>query len=165
MKTLIVAALFFSLSAQAEVIKMLSLQTDADTTQTGTVSIEVAADTTFLNVSYGIDQDPTSTKNISVADLNKSYVTIVKKGPVAALELAAKSASKNDMMVSVRYLYKFSIFGSDRRVKKLHMYYVAPTNLYETRDPDTNKVVTNAFAYVRYDSSGDAAGIDRIETW
>lgn len=166
MKTLILSlALLFSFSAQADVIKMLSLQTDADTTQTGTVSIHTLADTTFTDVEYGIDQDPNSNKMISIADLNKSYQTIVKKGPVAALELAAKSSSKNDMIVSVRYLYKFSIFGSDRRVKKLQMYYVAPTNLYETRDVDTGKVVTNAYAYVRYDGNGDPAGIDRIETW
>lgn len=165
MKTLILATLLLAFGAQADTVKMLTLQTDGDTTKTGEMFIETLADTTFDNVVYGIIGDTEGPKSIKVDKLNKSKVSIFKKGPVAVLELSAKSATKNDMILSVHYLYKFSIFGSDRRVKNLRMYYVSPSNQYETVDPTTNKVITNAFAYVRYDNNGDVAGIDRIETW
>lgn len=141
---------------------MLNVQTDADP-RTAIISIDALADTTIDKIVYTIAPDPA--KAFSVVDLNKSKATIIKKGPVAVLEISAKSVSKNNLVLSVIYLYKYSIFGSDRRTKKLQMYYVTPTDLYETRDLDTNKVVLNAYAYVRYDSGGNAAGIDRIETW
>ncbi len=165
MKALLLTIALLTFQAQAQDLKMLTIQTDVDTTQTGIMHLRVLSDTTFTHVVYGLENDSEAPKAIAVDKLNKSKVSILKKGPVAVVELSAKSTTNNDMILSVHYLYKYSIFGSDRRVKKVQMYYLSPANMYETRDMDTQKVITNAYAYARYDSSGDPAGIERIETW
>lgn len=165
MKSLILAVALLAFQAKAQDIQMLTIKTDVDTTQTGLMQLRVLPDTTFTHVVYGLENDTEPAKEITFDKLNKGKVAILKKGPIAVVELSAKSLAKNDAVISVHYLYKYSVFGSDRRVKQVQMYFLSPANLYETRDMDTQKVITNAFAYARYDANGDAAGIERIETW
>ena len=68
------------------------------------------------------------------------------------------------MYFNITYLYKYALTGSDRRLKQLKMSYVAPTDLYETMDMDTQQIVTNALFVARMDG-GKQKGIDHIETW
>lgn len=162
MRKIILIGMLYSFQAFAGNIEMVRIQTDADSSQSAVMSIETLADSTIKNISYDLNQN--GGKVFSVENLNKSKATIFKKGPVAILEIFTKSISNNNIILMVRYLYNFSIFGSDRRVKQLQMHYVAPSNSYETVDMDTQKVIRNAYAYVRY-VKGEAKGIDRIETW
>ena len=161
MKSLLFLTMLFSLRAYAEEIKMLTVQSDFDTNRTAEMLIQTQNNQSITNILYHLGDEQ---KIFSIEDLNKSKKAIIKKGPVAILEISTESKSATDLILSIRYLYNFSFFGSDRRTKKLQMHYVAPSNTYETIDLDTEKAVRNAFAYVRYDN-GQAKGIDRIETW
>ncbi len=162
MKSVLILTMLFSLRSWADNIEMIKIQTDADTNAVAVMSIETLADKTIQNISYNIEG--AEEKSYSVEKLKDSRASLFKNGPVSILDISTESISKTDIILTVRYLYNFSFFGSDRRVKKLQMRYVAPDNTFETIDIDTQKVVRNAFAYVRY-VKGVAKGIERIETW
>lgn len=163
MKALVLISLLFAFQAMAEDVEMMKIKSDIDTSQSATVSIQTLGDQAIKSISYEADSQPE--KVYPVEKLNKSRVTLIKHGPVAVLEMSTQAVSPRNIILSVRYLRKFSLLGSERQIKKLQMYYLAPSNHYETRDLDTQKVVRNAYAYVRYDKEGKAQGIDRIETW
>ncbi len=162
MKLLILAALLFSLPTLAADFKMLDIKSNVDGDLTATLVIQVNTDSTIENVVYNSPTKPTQTW--SVADLNNDKVTIIKKTGVAVVEISAETLTNNSMYFNITYLYKYALTGSDRRLKQLKMSYVAPTDLYETMDMDTQQIVTNALFVARMDG-GKQKGIDHIETW
>ena len=162
MKVIILGALLFSLQSLAADFKMLDIQSDTDGDLTANLVIQVKADTTIKNVVYNNPTKPT--ESWSVEDLNKDKVTIIKRSGVAVVEISAETLNKSSMYFNITYLYKYNLFGSDRRVKKLKMFYVAPANLYQTMDMDTKQIVTNALFISRMEN-GKQKGIDRIDTW
>lgn len=141
---------------------MLTVQSDFDKNITADLLIQTQESQAIQNILYNLGDEQ---KIFSVEELNQSKKAIIKKGPVAILEISTEAQAANDIILSIRYLYNFSFFGSDRKTKQLQIRYVAPSNSFETIDLDTQKTVNNAFAYVRYGSDGQVKGIDRIETW
>ena len=162
MKSLLLVALLFALPALAADIKMLDIKSDVDGDLTANIAIQVKADTTIQNVVYNNPTKPTEIW--SVSDLNNDKVTIVKKSGVAVVEVSAETITKNSFFFNIHFLYKYGLFGSDRRLKQLKFYYVAPSNLYQVMDVDTKKVITNALFVARMDG-GKQKGVDHIETW
>ena len=162
MKSLLVVALFFALPVLAADIKMLDIKSDVDGDLTANISIQVKTDTTIQNVVYNNPTKPTEVW--SVSELNKDKASIVKKSGVAVVELSAETITKNSFFLNIHFLYKYGLFGSDRRVKQLKMFYVAPSNIYQTMDMDTKKIVTNALVVARMEGSKQK-GVERIDTW
>lgn len=162
MKSLLVVALFFALPVLAADIKMLDIKSDVDGDLTANISIQVKTDTTIQNVVYVNPTKPTEVW--SVSELNKDKASIVKKSGVAVVELSAETITKNSFFLNIHFLYKYGLFGSDRRVKQLKMFYVAPSNIYQTMDMDTKKIVTNALVVARMEGSKQK-GVERIDTW
>ncbi len=162
MKTFLLAALLFSLPALAADIKMLEIKSNVDGDLTASISIQVKTDTTIQNVVYINPTKPTEVW--SVSDLNKEKASIVKKSGVAVVELSTEPITKNSFILNIHFLYKYGLFGSDRRVKQLKMFYVAPSNIYQAMDMDTKKIVTNILVIARMDG-GKQKGVERIDTW
>ncbi|MBC7752990.1 MAG: hypothetical protein H7Z71_02050 [Moraxellaceae bacterium] len=162
MKTLLLAALLFSLPTLAADIKMLEIKSDVDGNQTATILIQALTDSTIQNVVYSNPIKPTQTWTVS--SLNQNKVVIIEKKGVAVVEISAKTLTKNSFLFNINFLYKYGIFGSDRRLKQLKMFYVAPSNLYQTMDVDTNKIITNAIFIARMEGDKQK-GIERIDTY
>ncbi len=162
MKTLLLAALLFSLPTLAADIKMLEIKSDVDGNQTATILIQALTDSTIQNVVYSNPIKPTQTW--TVASLNQNKVVIIEKKGVAVVEISAKTLTKNSFLFNINFLYKYGIFGSDRRLKQLKMFYVAPSNLYQTMDVDTKKIITNAIFIARMEGDKQK-GIERIDTY
>ena len=162
MKSLLVVALFFALPVLAADIKMLDIKSDVDGDLTANILIQTKADTTIQNVVYNNPTKPTEVW--SVSDLNKTKISIVKKSGVAVVELSAETITKNSFVLNIHFLYKYGVFGSDRRVKQLKMFYVAPSNIYQTMDMDTKKIITKVLFVTRVED-GKEKGVDHIETW
>lgn len=162
MKSLFVVALLFSIPIYAADFKMLDIKSDVDGDLSANIMIQVKADTTIQNIVYNNPTKPTEVW--SVATLNKEKASIVKKSGVAVVELSAETITKNSFFLNIHFLYKYGLFGSDRRVKQLKMFYVAPSNIYQTMDMDTKKIVTKALVVARMDG-GKQKGVDRIDTW
>lgn len=151
----------FSLNLFATEIPMIDVVAEAQPNSTGYIDLAVANDSTFLGLAFKAENE---VENVTIQDLNKKKSTIIKQGPVDIISVSAKSSSSNSMLLSIHYLYQFKLINSIYKVKQLKMYYVSPTNLYETVDVDTNKVVTHAYGYSHF-VNGDVKGISRIETW
>lgn len=162
MKTLLLAALLFSLPVVAADIKMLDIKSDVDGNQTATISIQALSDTTIQNVVYSNPMKPTQVW--AMTSLNQNKVVIVEKKGVAVIEISAQTLSKNSFLFNIYFLYKYGLFGSDRRLKQLKMFYVAPSNLYQTMDVDTKKIITNAVFVARMEGDKQK-GIERIDTY
>ncbi|MBC7458154.1 MAG: hypothetical protein H7235_07745 [Bdellovibrionaceae bacterium] len=162
MKSLLVLALFFVLPVLAADIKMLDIKSDVDGDLAAEILIQTKADTTIQNVIY---KNPTKPTEVwAMTDLNNDKVTIVKKSGVAVVEISAETITKNSFLFNIHFLYKYGLFGSDRRLKQLKMFYIAPSNLYQTMDMDTKKIITNALFVARMEG-GKQKGVDRIDTW
>ena len=162
MKTLLLTALLFSLPVVAADIKMLDIKSDVDGNQTATISIQALSDTTIQNMVYNNPIKPTQVW--AMASLNQNKVVIVEKKGVAVIEVSAQTLTKNSFLFNIYFLYKYGLFGSDRRLKQLKMFYVAPSNLYQTMDVDTKKIITNAVFVARMEGDKQK-GIERIDTY
>lgn len=155
----------FLISAKAfalQSVPMIDVVAEAEPSSVGYINLNVQDDSTFdsLNFTDKVKEN----KTISIADLNKKKVAILSKGPVNIVSVSAKSLTNNSMLVNVHYLNEYKLIGSKYKIKQVKVYYVAPSNLYETMDVDTNKVITHAYAYSNI-IGGQIRGISRIETW
>ena len=162
MKSLLLAALLFSLPTLAADIKMLEIKSDVDGNQTAIISIQASTDSTIQNVVYSNPLKPTQTWTVSF--LNQNKVVIIEKKGVAVVEISAQTLTTNSFLFNINYLYKYGLFGSDRRLKQLKMFYLAPSNLYQTMDVDTKKIITNAVFIARMEGDKQK-GIERIDTY
>lgn len=164
MKQILLAIIYLiTTSAYALDVPMMEVQSDIDGDEVAHIALQVSASTRIESVLYQ-NYPNTPYRNFSIEDLNKDKETIVKKGPAKIVEIATETISKNSIYFFIHYIHEYKLVGSDKRVKTLKMYYVSPTNLWETQDTDTKKVVTKAFFYVN-EVNGKQKGIDRIETW
>ncbi len=162
MKSFLLATLLFSIPALSADIKMLEVTSDEPSAVVSIIAIQVQPDFTIENVVY---KNPTKPIEVwTVADLNKNKVTLLQKNGISIVEISAQTMKKDDIVFNITYLYKYGLFGSDRRVKQLRMHYVAPSNLFETVDMDTQKVVTHAVFVARIEG-GKQKGVDHIDTY
>lgn len=157
------ASLFVSATVFATDVHMLNVQSESEGDKVAEISLQVNANNEIINLTY-LPEPTKPLQVISLDDLNADKVTLIKQGPVKVVNLYANSHSKKSFTLTIDYMYEHKLFKPERREKNLEMYYVAPTNLFETFDPDTKKVITNAYLYVHY-VNGKAKGIDHIETW
>lgn len=162
MKAFVLGVLLFSLPVLAADIKMLDIQSDVDGDMQANITIQIQDDSTIETIVYINPTKPT--ESWTVDQLNQDKATLVKKSGVAVIQISAESESNNSLIFNIHYLYKYNVFGSDRRVKQLRFHYVAPTNLYEAIDMDTQKVITHARVVARMDGAKQK-GVDRIDTW
>ncbi len=164
LKKIILPLVFlFSLSAFAENVHMMDINSDVENDETAKIDLQVSTKKVIESVLY--QNYPNSPfQNFPLEKLNKDQEAIVKKGPAKIVQISTESINDSSINFIIEYIYEYKVFGSDKRKKKLKMYYVAPTNLWETMDTDTKKVVTKAFFYVNI-IKGKQVGINRIETW
>lgn len=128
----------------------------------GRISLDVDdKNSNFLNLFF---KDGVEEQTVSIAELNKKKIAIVKKGPVDVVSVSAKSSTSYSMILNVHYLYHFKLFGSIYKIKQFKMHYLSPSNTYETVDVDTNKVIKHAYAYTHF-VNGEVKGVSHIETW
>lgn len=161
MKALLLSLItLITLSAQAESIPMLDVKSESEPAETGYMNLNVE-NTNFVSLNF---TDVKANRDILITTLNQQKVKLIFKGPIDIVLVSAQSLSANSMILNVHYLYEHKLINSIYKVKKLKMYYVAPSNLYETMDMDTQKVVRHAYAYTRF-INGQQKGIERIETW
>lgn len=162
-KIILAAALLFNISAFAENVHMMEINSDVEGDETAKIALQVSAKKVIESVLY--QNYPSSPyQNFPLEKLNKDSEAIVKKGPAKIVQISTESISATSIKFFIQYIYEYKVFGSDKRVKELKMYYVAPTNLWETMDTETKKIVTKAFFYVNV-IKGKQVGINRIETW
>lgn len=159
---IIVLVSLFSLNLFAAEIQMMDVVAEEQPGTVGRISLDVDNNNSnFLNLFF---RDGVEDKTASIAALNKKKIAIVEKGPVDVVSVSAKSSTSHSMILNVHYLYHFKLFGSIYKIKQFKMYYLSPSNTYETVDVDTNKVITHAYAYTNY-VNGEVKGVSRIETW
>ena len=164
MKKLILATvLLLNISAFAENVHMMDVNSDVEGDETAKIALQVNAQKVIGSVLYQ-NYPNTPYQNFPLEKLNKDSEPIVKKGPAKIVQIATESITASSINFFIHYIYEYKVFGSDKRVKKLKMYYVAPSNLWETMDTETKKVVTKAFFYVNV-MNAKQVGINRIETW
>jgi hypothetical protein len=161
LKAFLLVALL-SLPVFAADFKMLDIKSDVDGDLQANIVIQVKADTTIENIVYNNPTKPTEVW--SVSELNNDKAALVKKSGVAVIEISTETITKNSLKFNIHFLYKYGVFGSDRRLKQLKMYYVAPSNLWETIDLDTKNIITNAIVIARMDGKKQK-GVERIDTW
>jgi hypothetical protein len=162
-KIILAVGLLLNISAFAENVHMMEINSDVEGDETAKIALQVNAQKVIGSVLYQ-NYPNTPYKNFPIENLNKDSETIVKKGPAKIVQIATETINKSSIYFFIHYIYEYNIFGSDKRVKKLKMYYVSPSNLWETMDTDSKKVVTKAFFYVNF-INGKQVGINRIETW
>lgn len=163
MKSLLIAIVsFLSLNSFAAEIHMMDVVAEEQPNTVGRISLDVDDNSSnFLNLFF---RDEVELKSATIAELNKKKISIVSKGPVDVVSVSAKSSNSHSMILNVHYLNHFKLFGSVYKVKQFKMYYLSPSNTYETVDVDTNKVITHAYAYTNF-VNGQAKGVSHIETW
>jgi hypothetical protein len=162
-KFILATVLLLNISAFAENIHMMDINSDAEGDETAKIALQVNTKKSIESILYqNYPNNPY--QNFPLEKLNKDSEAIVKKGPAKIVQIATETITATSIKFFIHFIYEYKVFGSDKRVKELKMYYVAPTNLWETMDTETKKVVTKAFFYVNV-IKGKQVGINRIETW